>query len=150
MLSQNTEATGQKVRNDIWLSIECRYAITHCILTALGLYETPGPHESHSTLYTVSTLPPWKWGGVQDRITVDWSTNPTVRFCGAEGGSVYKNKLSLVTFLRVHGTCENTAMGTCFSPSTSIWPLNHHSTNAQYLSIIDPKCAIGLITSMSA
>lgn len=111
----------------------------HCILTALGLYETPGPHESHSTLYTVSTLPPWKWGGVHDRITVDWSTNPTVRFCGADGGSVHKNKLSLVTLLRVHGTYENTAMGTCFSQSTSIWPLNHHSTNAQYSSITDPK-----------
>lgn len=64
--------------------------MTQCTLTVLGLYETPGPQESHSTLYTVSTLPPWKEGGVQDRITVDWSTNPTVRFCGADGGSAHK------------------------------------------------------------
>lgn len=28
---------------------------------------------------------------------MDWSTKPTVRFCGADGGSANNNKLTLIT-----------------------------------------------------
>jgi hypothetical protein len=53
----------------------------------LGMNITDGPHMSHVTLYTISALPPTKFGGFHDRVTVDWSTKLTVKFCGADGGS---------------------------------------------------------------
>lgn len=64
----------------------CAYMYT--ILTLLGMNTTDGPHMSHVTLYTISDLPPRKFGGFHDRVTVDWSTKLTVKFCGADGGSI--------------------------------------------------------------
>jgi len=53
---------------------------------------TDGPHMSHVTLYTISALPPRKFGGFHDSVTVDWSTKLTVKFCGADGGSMYEKQ----------------------------------------------------------
>lgn len=58
--------------------------------TVLGLYVTPGTQTSQCTLYTVSSLPPKKWGACHDRVTVDWSTKLTVKLFGADGGSEKK------------------------------------------------------------
>jgi len=58
------------------------------ILTLLGMNTTDGPHMSHVTLYTISVLPPRKFCGFHDRVTVYWSTKLTVKFCGADGGSI--------------------------------------------------------------
>lgn len=60
-----------------------------CILTLFGMNTTGGPHMSHVTRYTISVLPPRKFGGFHDRVTVDWSTKLTVKFCGAAGGSAH-------------------------------------------------------------
>lgn len=51
---------------------------------------------SHVTLYTISVLPPRKFGGFHDRVTVDWSTKLTVKFCGADGGSTNKKNKNIV------------------------------------------------------
>lgn len=56
-------------------------------LTVFGMYFTPMLQASHTTLYVVSVRPPWRCGAFHDKITVDWSTKFTVRFCGADGGS---------------------------------------------------------------
>lgn len=72
------------------LDDKCIFMCTRAVnvLTLLGINTTGGPHMSHITLYTISVLPPRKFGGFHDRVTVDWSTKLTVKFCGAAGGSV--------------------------------------------------------------
>lgn len=47
-------------------------------------------HASHFTRYLTSGLPPKFSGGNQVKITFDWSTKLTDKFCGADGGSAIK------------------------------------------------------------